>query len=566
MSNNKKILDNKYTLKEVFHKSVKEFNDKQMMGFIDQALMTYTEFGQRVEIVSQFLKKQGVTHGDKVAIISENKPNWGISFFAITTIGAVAVPILTEFRNNEIKHILKHSESQIIFVSEKQYAKLEEMHIEDKYVIILIDDFRVIPPKTSKEKLKKMIRDRSSDITSLKKKAYSFVGIKDEIKPDDLATIIYTSGTTGHSKGVMLSHKNLVFDAYMAKEIQRVAFDDICLSVLPLAHTYELTVNFILPTISGATIYYMTKPPIPRILMIALKKVRPTIMLIVPLLIEKIFKKIHKQFNSNFVMRTLYSFRPMQLIFHKIAGKKLYEAFGGRLKFFGIGGALLAPETERFLLDAKIPYAIGYGLSETSPVAAGAVPTKVKFRSAGFVIPNVKLRIDKPDPITNEGEIQIFGDNVMQGYYKDPEKTKEVMTDDGWFCTGDLGVLINERLYIKGRLKNVIIGPSGKNIYPEELESKLNEYDFVDETIVYSHEGKIVARIHFDYEQIDEMFSDSSFTESQIQEEIQKLMNKIKNEVNSKVATFSSINACIEQIEPFEKTPTKKIKKYLYTN
>ncbi|MEA1973897.1 MAG: AMP-binding protein [Candidatus Cloacimonadota bacterium] len=565
MKNNEMILENKYTLKEIYENAIREFKDKPMMGFVGQKLISYSEFGDSVKCVSKFLKKQGIGKGDKVSIISENKPNWGISFFAITTIGAVAIPILTEFRNNEIKHILKHSEAKVIFVSEKQYAKLEDMHIEEKYTIILIDDFSVIPPQTTKETLKKMIKNKSNKLSNLKEKAYNFVGFKTKINPEDLATIIYTSGTTGHSKGVMLTHKNLVFDAYMSREIQNININDISLSVLPLAHTYELTLNLILIVIAGASVYYLEKPPIPRILLSALKKVRPTIMLVVPLLIEKIFKKIQRKFHKNVLIRSLYSIRPIKKMLHKIAGKKLTKSFGGRIRFFGIGGALLAPETERFLLDAKIPYAIGYGLSETSPVVAGAVPTKVKFRSAGFSIPNVKIRIANPNPITNEGEIQIYGQNVMKGYYKDPEKTKEVMTEDGWFRSGDLGLIINERLYIKGRIKNMIVGASGKNIYPEQLESLINNYDYVNESIIYSDNSQIVARINFDYDQIDEMFSESSFTESQIMEQIKKLLNKIQKEVNQQVATFSSINRCIEQIEPFEKTPTKKIKRYLYT-
>ena len=263
--------------------------------------------------------------------------------------------------------------------------------------------------------------------------------------------------------------------------------------------------------------------------------------------------------------RFLFSIAPIRKFLHFLAGKKLYKSFGDELVFFGIGGAKLSRDVEQFLLDAKFPYAIGYGLTETAPLACGAVPSRVKLGSAGFPPPEIQIRVADINPTTLEGEVQVKGDNVMKGYYKDPEKTKEVMTDDGWFKTGDLGIMIKKRLYIRGRIKNMILGPSGENIYPEAIESIINEQDYVLESLVYSSNKKITARVHFDYDSIDEHFASQKLTESEIEKRIHKMLLSIKIEINNKVANFSRIQSIIEQQEPFEKTPTLKIKRYLYS-
>jgi long-chain acyl-CoA synthetase len=316
----------------------------------------------------------------------------------------------------------------------------------------------------------------------------------------------------------------------------------------------------------GASINYLDKLPTPSVLLPALQKIKPTIMLTVPLIMEKIFKnKIYPTLTANPISKTLYNFPPTRKLLHYIAGRKLYKSFGGKLHFYGIGGALLSADVEKFLKDAKFPYAIGYGLTETSPLIAGANPNFTKFRSTGTVPSNIKVRIYDPDPKTGEGEIQAMGDNVMKGYFKDPERTKEVFTDDGWFKTGDLGILKNGYLYIKGRLKNVIIGASGENIYPEDIESVINQHHDVLESIVYEADGKIVARVHLNYELIDKEHKSKRTNEKQMREFISDLLQDIRKSVNSQVSTFSSIKRIIEQREPFVKTPTKKIKRYLYT-
>jgi long-chain acyl-CoA synthetase len=480
--------------------------------------------------------------------------------------GAVAVPILPDFHENEVQHILRHSGSKAIFVSEKMFGKLPDG--KSNKILILIDDFSIIPPETTKEKLSAILNSGSQEFAKLKESALKFTGlISQQVQENDLAAIIYTSGTTGRSKGVMLTHKNLVFNILDTLKIQSVNEHDRLISVLPLSHTYECTIGFLLPITQGASIYYLDKTPVARVLLPAMTKIKPTMILTVPLIIEKIFKtKIQPTFTQKKLINAIYQLPFFRKTFHKIAGKKLMHSFGGELKFFGIGGALLAPDAERFLRDAHFPYSIGYGLTETSPLIAGSSPAITRFRATGVILPGLEVKIDKPNPKTKEGEILVKGPSVMKGYYKDPEKTAEVIDKEGWFHTGDLGILSKDNyLYIKGRLKNVIIGPSGENIYPESIEAVLSENEFVLESVVYSHNNSIIARIYLNYELIDEIYG-SSMNESKMEQVIADLLDKIKAEANAQLSQYSRISQIIEQSEPFEKTPTKKIKRYLYTN
>jgi long-chain acyl-CoA synthetase len=286
------------------------------------------------------------------------------------------------------------------------------------------------------------------------------------------------------------------------------------------------------------------------------------------LIIEKIFKtRILPQLTKNKLMRSLYRLPPMRKQLHRLAGKKLYKLFGGHLHFFGIGGASLSPEVERFLREANFPYAIGYGLTETSPLIAGTSPDKTRFRSTGPALPKIELKIVPQNAGQKDGEIWVRGENVMKGYFKDPERTQEVITSDGWLKTGDLGELDKDGyLYIKGRLKNMLLGPSGENIYPEQIESVLNESDHVLESLVFQQEGRLVARIHLNYERLDEEFHINKLSDAQYEKKIRELLDSIRQQTNERLSTFSRIQRMIEQPEPFEKTPTQKIKRYLYIN
>lgn len=555
------------TLRTILRQSTRRFKDRIALSTVDGDSILYGRFGERVEELSRLLHDQGVIPGDRVALLSENRPNWGIAFFAITTMGAIAVPILIDFHPNEVHGILRHSESKAVFISKKLLGVLEDKEFTHLTTRILLDDLSIIPPESSRDRVQQLIDQGSREIARLKEVAMRVTGrIHPEVREEDTAAIIYTSGTTGHSKGVMLTHKNLASDVLACSRLVDVGEEDRFLSILPLSHSYECTLGLILPLMKGASVYYLDKPPSAGVLMPAMARVRPTVMLSVPLIIEKIYKgRIHPKLTGNPVIRGLYSIPLLRRRLHAAAGRKLLASFGGKLRIFTIGGAPLAPDVELFLREAGFPYAMGYGLTETSPLIAGSPPESTKFRSTGFPVSGARIKIDNPDPATGEGEILVNGPMVMKGYYRDPKRTADVMTAEGWFRTGDLGVFDrNGYLFIKGRLKNLILGPSGKNIYPEEIESTINEFDIVLESLVFQDDNQLAARVHLNYEELDRLFSRLHLTESQIRDKMRSLLEDLRRQINEKLAAFSRIQKLVEQREPFEKTPTQKIKRHLY--
>ncbi len=433
------------TLGDVLKNSAQKFGSSPALGFAGEQMLTYADVVRKVDAVVALLEKNGITSGDKVAILSSNQPNWGIAFFAIATMGAVAVPILPDFSDSEIENVLSHSEAQALFISESLYRKISNIHLESLKLRVVIEQFAVV-------------RDgAAADIAGLESSLSDHAVSEKEHHVDkhDLASLIYTSGTTGKSKGVMLTHHNLIFTAEGSGKIHPIDTRDRMLSVLPLSHTYENTIGFILPMMYGAAVHYLRKPPVASVLIAALQQVKPTLMLTVPLIIEKIYKgKILPAFNAKAVTRILYKFPPARKLLSRVAGKKLMQTFGGRLKFFGIGGSKLDPEVERFLIEGKFPYAVGYGLTETSPLLAGFDAFCGKHQSTGLPMQGVTLKINNPDPVTGQGEVWARGENVMRGYYKEPELTKEVLTEDGWFKTGDLGCFdASGYLFLKGRVE-----------------------------------------------------------------------------------------------------------------
>jgi long-chain acyl-CoA synthetase len=406
-----------------------------------------------------------------------------------------------------------------------------------------------------------------------------------EISEDDTASIIYTSGTTGRSKGVELSHKNLVWTAIQCQTVHRVNKRDKCLSFLPLSHVYEFTIGFVLIVLNGAAIYYLERPPTVSSLLPAFKKIRPTIVLSVPMIMEKIYKnKIYPTLNKSEFSKKLYKIPFFQKILHKVAGSQLKKTFGGRICFFGIGGAKVDTQVEYFLKDAKFNYAIGYGLTETSPLLAGSSPKETIPGTVGPILRGVELAIINPDEETGIGEVVARGPNVMKGYYKDPELTKSVFTTDedsvgeGWFKTGDLGLLHNGMwLELKGRLKNMILSSSGENIYPEDIEFVLNQHPLVNESLVVEEDGNLVALVQLDGEKLkkdgtllEKLLAAGSavgdavhdFTEDILYKQ-ESLISEIKFFVNEKVNKMSKITT-IKFIENFEKTASQKIKRYMY--
>ncbi|GET30840.1 AMP-binding protein [Prolixibacter sp. SD074] len=550
---------NKLTIPEMLRSSFSEFKDKESLVFAGEEHRTYAELETEVRKVAGLLRQLGLKEGDKIGILSSNMPNWGIAFFAVSMIGAVAVPVLPDFSPDEIGNICKHSETRAMFVSGNLYNKVEESEAIELSSVILMETFAVIPKGTSGEQIFSLPSTLSDEY---------YLTDSAAVEEDALASIIYTSGTTGKSKGVMLTHRNLVWNARQSYSIQRVLTTDRFLSILPLSHTFENTLGLLLPIMYGASVHYLKKPPTARVLLPALQEVKPTLMLSVPLIIEKIYKQqILPKFRKNGFIRTLYRIPVIRKKLNAIAGKKLMETFGGELVFFGIGGAKLDRQVEIFLREAKFPYAIGYGLTETSPLLAGTGASGTRLQGIGPVLEGVKLKLENPDPKTGEGEILAKGPNVMKGYFKEPELTREVLSEDGWFRTGDLGIFDrNGNLYMKGRIKNMILGASGENIYPEEIESVINNFRNVVESLVVQRKGKLVALVHLNIEEIEEkyqMMRDQA--EKYVDEKVDETLKELQAYVNSRVSKFSQVQLVLVHPAPFERTPTQKIKRFLYS-
>lgn len=534
------------TLYELARNSVEKFASKVAFSMFEGDDVTYAEVGRRIEKVQEILTGAGLRAGDKVALLSSNMPNWGVCYFAVTSAGMVAVPILPDFSGEELDMIIAHSEAKALLVSDRLFTKLSKQTIERLNVVVRTKNLGVIAQRVRGE------------------------GTMAVPKPDDLAVIIYTSGTTSKPKGVMLTHAALCAQVGISSGIFPVLPDDVFLSVLPLSHTYECSIGMIYPFSMGARVVYLDRPPTASALMPALRAVRPSVMLIVPLIIEKIYRhQVLAKFNSNGFWRTLYKVGFLRRYLHRVAGKKLLKLFGGRLRFLGIGGAKLDGGAEKFLLEAKVPYAIGYGLTETAPLLAGAAPSQVRLGSTGPQAPGVQLRLEHINPDTRQGEVVALTPSVMLGYFKNPEATKEVFTDDGWFRTGDLGEFDKDGwLYIKGRLKNMIVGPGGENIYPEDIETVLNSHVYIADSIVTEQEGRLVALVHFNRDEIEAMV-DNWREEWETQKEAweaktEQLKKEIMDFVNAKVNRFSRISEVVEEKDDFAKTPTHKIKRFLY--
>ena len=541
----------KHTIPSRFSEIVQKFGTHHALSFVGEKPFTYNELNQRIISLIGLLKDLGLQPGDKIAILSHNMPNWGIAYFAITSFGAIAVPLLPDFLPAEIENILNHSETKAIFISEKLTVKMDSLLVNTLVHRIKIEDFTITETPGQ-------IPKYNPDATA---------SFHPEVEEDDVAAIIYTSGTTGKSKGVMLSHKNICITVDQGASVQVVDENDRFLSVLPLSHSYENTIGFMMPMLNGSCIYYLSKQPTPSILLPALLEVKPTKMLTVPLIIEKIYRnKILPAFTGKWFTRQLYKVQFIRKKLNRIAGKKLMETFGGEMVFFGIGGAKLDRNVEKFLIEAKFPYSIGYGLTETAPLLAGMKPAAPRLQSTGPAIAGVELKINNPDRKTGEGEIWARGANVMKGYYKEPDLTAEVITPDGWFKTGDLGVFDKDNyLYLRGRIKNIIIGASGENIYPEEIESVINNYPDVLESLVVQQKGKIVALVHLNMEQLQSKYSELIEKGSkQAEEKMDELLKELQNYINQNVNKFSQVQMLLLQPEPFQKTATLKIKRFLY--
>jgi len=553
-------LPEKRTIRALFENSKNLYAKEIALSFVDETPLTYEEIGRQASEIAKALISHGIKKGDRVAILSENSPRWAISYFAVALIGAINVPILPDFHKNEVHHIIRNSGSNVLFISGNLAHKVIDTDFKELQLIVSIDDEDLPLKGYNVVHYSKFMGEHNGES---KKIALEKIDIHEE----DLVEILYTSGTTGHSKGVMLTNKNIVSNAMSALKMIDIRSSDRLLSILPMSHSYECTCGFISPFTAGSKIYFIKGLPTAQTLLPAVAKIKPTIILSVPLIMYKIYKKkVLAEINAKKVTSVLYQVPPMRKLLNKIAGKKLYKAFGGNLRFMVFGGAATPIEVEQFLTEGGFPYTTGYGLTETSPILTVNPIGKVRQKSAGIVVPEVEVRIDDPDPKTGIGEIVARGSNIMLGYYRNEEATKNVFTSDGWLITGDKGYLDQDGyLFIKGRSKNLIVGPSGENIYPEEIEFYISQHPYVLESLVFEKNSRVVARVFLDYDTMDKEIKYYEMDEEKASQKVNSILEEIRKEVNLKVAAYSRVHQIIEQKEEFEKTPTKKIKRYLYT-
>ena len=529
------------TLAKLYEYATTVYSKKQYTQWYDtkKGGYTYNELKTKCDSLSKKLTQYGIGAGDKVAILSQSMPNWSVAFFSIAPFGRIAIPILPDSSENEVTNILNHSESKVIFVSQRLASKVSQECRDKMTLVIDIDTFEVIKADDDK---------------------FTCDGRPSVPTPEDIAAILYTSGTTGSAKGVVLSHRNLTSNVITCYHSCKRTEKDRWLSILPMAHTLEMTLSMLYPMYCGATVYYLPKPPVASLLLKAMKIVKPTTILSVPLIIEKVYR--------NSVLPTIKKSRTltwmnehMNGLMCKIIGMKLKKTFGGHISFFGIGGAKLDPEVEAFLLKANFPYAIGYGLTETSPLLGYAMKGWRAVGSFGYPVYNVRLKLHNVNPETGEGEVVAKGPNVMLGYYKDPIRTKSVFTEDGWFRTNDIAVKDEKgRYFIKGRNNNMILGPSGENIYPEEIESVINNVDGVNESIVVERNGRLVALVQLD----ENMIEWDKEGEDNFYEKLDAMKEKIQKMVNKNVNKTSQVSSVEVMKEPFEKTATQKIRRFKY--
>ena len=529
------------TLADVLDYSASVNNSRMVSNYVDGGCSyTFGQFRDKCLQLSGVLSTFGINADDKVAILSENMPNWALAFFSITASGRIAVPMLPELSPNEVENILTHSDAKAIFVSQKQLPKISQETLSKLHLVIDISTLDFIKAEDDR---------------------YTCDGRGKVPEPMDIAAIIYTSGTTGNAKGVMLSHRNFchnILTAWHAHKVHRRK--DVFLSILPLAHTYEMSIGMLYPFSTGCPVYYIQKPPTPTILADALLRIRPTTILSVPLIIEKVIRgKIFPTINGSKYLRYLKKHFPRILYF--LVGKKVKQQFGGRVRFFGVGGSKLDKEVEQFLRNIKFPYAIGYGLTETAPLICDAGPKRTHLGTTGTSSFEVQVRLADVNPENGQGELQVKGPNVMLGYYKDYQRTKAVFTEDGWMRTGDIATVDKKGRYsILGRSGSVIIGASGENIYPEEIESVINNISDVNESLVISRSGQLVALVQFNDGAIDwNLEGQEKFLEN-----LEKRKKEVMEFVNSKVSQFLKIKDVEVMKEPFSKTATHKIRRFLY--
>ena len=545
---------------------------ERLIGYIEQsirqnweieALSNYKEKGYSYKSIAEkilklhiLFKGSGIKEGDKIALVGRNSANWCITYLAAVTYGAVIVPILPDFKPDDLTNIINHSDSRLLFIDDKIYDLLDITRMTEIIGVLSLDDFRLIrsDKQTVEESFSSLEANYSKAFPELRKEDIKF----SDISNDHLAVISYTSGTTGFSKGVMITHNNLAANVRYAQNNMPLESGDPVVSFLPLAHTFGCAFEFLFPFTLGCHITILTKTPSPQILIQAFKEIKPRLIVSVPLVVEKIYKKQLLSVISKPHMKILLAIpRINNILFGKIR-EKLTETFGGRFKELVVGGAAFNADAEKFFKKIKFRFSVGYGMTECGPLISYASWDTTKLGASGRAVDTLEVTIDSPDPETVVGEIILRGENVMTGYYKNEKATREMIDDEGWMHTGDLGVIDKEgNIFIKGRSKSMILGPSGKNIYPEEVEAVINNKDYIVESVVISVDNKLIALVFPDYE----MMKRDNITEEQLIE----ILDKTRKEVNERLPEFMAVSKFRIHPEEFAKTPKRSIKRFLYT-
>lgn len=538
-------------------KSIKENWDLDALTDYKGATLQYKDVARKIEKLHILLAESGIKPGDKVAVCGRNSSHWGVAFLAILTYGAVAVPILHEFKADNIHNIVNHSEARLLFVGDMVWEALNEAEMPLLEGIILMTDFTLLVCRSkqleyAREHLNELFGKKFPRNFRREHVAYR----RDE--PEELAVINYTSGTTSFSKGVMLPYRSLWSNTQFAFEVLPLKPGDRVVSMLPMAHMYGLAFEFLYEFASGCHVFFLTRMPSPKIIFQAFSEVKPHIVIAVPLIIEKIIKKNVLPKLETLKMKMLLK---VPIINDKIKAavrEQMIKWFGGNFYEVIVGGAAFNQEVEKLLKSIDFPYTVGYGMTECGPIICYEDWKRFRMGSCGKAAPRMEVRIDSPDPQHIVGEILTRGDNVMLGYYKNEEATKQIFDADGWLHTGDLGIMDEEgNVTIKGRSKNLLLGPSGQNIYPEEIEEKLNNLPYVAESIVIQqNDNKLAALIYPDF--------DEAYAQGMSNKDIEVAMEENRVTLNSELPAYSQISRIKIYPEEFEKTPKKSIKRFLY--
>ncbi len=516
---------------------------------------TYRDIAGKILKLHLFFREAGISEGDKIALVGRNSANWCIAYLAVVTYGAVIVPILPDFKPDDLVNLINHSDSLLLFVDDKLWEGISESDMPAINGVISLDSIEMIASAN------KLYKDAYSGLEEKYLKKYPSLTKEDvkfsDVTNDKLAVISYTGGTTGFSKGVMISHNNLAANVRYAQHNMPLNPGDPLVSFLPLAHTYGCAFEFLFPFTYGCHITILSKTPSPQVIVQAFKEIRPRLILSVPLVIEKIFKKQLLPVISKPHMKVLLAIPGVNKILHKKIREKLNESFGGRFKEVVIGGAALNPEAEKFFRKINFKFTVGYGMTECGPLISYASWNTTKLGASGRPVDTLEVTIDSGNPHKEIGEIILRGENVMLGYYKNEEATREIIDDDGWMHTGDLGLMDRENnIFIKGRNKSMLLGPSGKNIFPEEIESVFNNMDYISESLVISEDNKLIALIHPDYE----MMKRDNITE----EQLNKIFEDARKDVNEKIPDYMAVHKFRIHPEEFIKTPKRSIRRFLY--